>query len=76
MKLQFQTFLHIVNGQWGEWNTVGECSKTCGDGWQQWRRKCDAPAPKGNGNHCTGNDNNETICNIKKCPGMNSEYDL
>ena len=76
IKLKFKAILHIVNGKWGEWNRDGECSSTCDQGWQKWRRECNAPKPKGSGILCSGKDNKTTICNIKNCTGMNNEYDL
>ena len=59
-----------VNGNWGLWNDITMCSKSCGGGTVQSKRKCVNPAPQNGGNSCVGDENNDNrTCNINECPG-------
>eukprot|EP00795_Rhopilema_esculentum_P016407 gene16407-7813_t len=41
-----------INGGYGEWKAVGECSKLCGEGEQTFQRECDNPMPQNGGANC------------------------
>ena len=56
-----------VNGQWGEWRSSGQCSKTCGGGSQYQSRRCDSPAPAKGGNYCQGEHSKYISCNNNEC---------
>jgi len=58
-----------VNGEWAPWNLVGSCSKSCGSGYQERQRTCDAPPPSNGGAPCTGPDWDQVVCNTQPCPG-------
>ena len=64
----------LVDGQWGPWGGYGSCSKTCNSGQKVRTRKCNSPLPSHGGEGCIGSDREETICNIKGCPGNVLSY--
>ena len=33
----------LLHGKWSEWMANGDCSVTCGEGTQEWRRNCANP---------------------------------
>ena len=57
-----------VNGEWGDWDTVGVCSKTCGAGTLPQTRACDNPAPANGGSACAGSAERDVECNLRDCP--------
>uniref|UniRef100_A0A8R1HW91 Peptidase M12B domain-containing protein n=1 Tax=Caenorhabditis japonica TaxID=281687 RepID=A0A8R1HW91_CAEJA len=57
-----------VDGQWGEWRTWGECSRTCGGGVQKALRDCDNPKPRNGGKYCVGQRERYRSCNTQECP--------
>jgi len=58
----------LVNGQWGAWSSLTQCTVTCGGGFQSQTRVCDSPAPSNGGNDC-GTENSQTVrCQIEDCP--------
>ncbi|XP_057313717.1 coadhesin-like [Hydractinia symbiolongicarpus] len=65
-----------VNGGWGPWHNLTECSVTCGKGYYHQKRLCNNPAPKGKGEECQlvttdeyGLCENRTLaCNCQPCP--------
>lgn len=60
----------IVDGAWGEWSRLSECSVTCGIGLRLKTRKCDNPAPKYGGKPCEGDDQESEVCiSGRRCPG-------
>ena len=57
-----------IDCKWGEWEVLGECSKTCGGGTQKQRR--DKLVFEKNGGTCsdTHPDQMESVaCNTKPC---------
>lgn len=59
-----------VNGNWGAWSAVSDCSVTCGVGLQTHRRDCDNPPPKYGGQDCPGDNTKSLLCkDPKHCPG-------
>ena len=57
-----------VNGGFSSWSSWSECSKTCGVGTSTRTRKCDNPAPKNDGFHCFGPEEQSNDCLDKYCP--------
>ncbi|XP_026326266.1 A disintegrin and metalloproteinase with thrombospondin motifs 7 [Hyposmocoma kahamanoa] len=57
-----------VNGGWGDWSPWSECSRSCGAGVSMQTRECNNPAPKYNGDYCTGNRSRYAVCNTDPCP--------
>lgn len=55
----------VVNGGWGNWGSMGKCSRTCGGGIQFAERECNTPAPKNGGRYCVGERKKFSICNTK-----------
>ena len=51
MKLLLQNFL--VDGGYGNFTKVGECSVTCGKGVQVYKRLCNNPKPQHGGKDCS-----------------------
>ncbi|KAL5009842.1 hypothetical protein ScPMuIL_012147 [Solemya velum] len=50
-------------GSWTPWEEWGECSVTCGDGEQIYKRICEG------GDDCIGPDEKTEPCNLGDCPG-------
>ena len=53
----------VIHGGWGNWDNVGNCSRTCGRGVRTRSRKCDNPLPQHGGSHCSGASYESEICN-------------
>ena len=51
-----------INCVWGEWTSVGSCSKECGDGTQTRTRTCTNPAPANGGADCVGEASENQAC--------------
>ncbi|XP_060581974.1 angiopoietin-related protein 2-like [Ruditapes philippinarum] len=56
-----------VHGGWSSWDVWGECSATCGIGMQSRKRSCTNPTPDRIGDHCFGNNIEDTFCNTGSC---------
>ena len=52
----------LVEGQWGPWKPIDDCSKTCGGGSQHQWRECKSPEP------CQGQQTHTVECNKHDCP--------
>ncbi|XP_078346606.1 uncharacterized protein LOC144631897 [Oculina patagonica] len=59
-----------VDGGYGEWESWGDCSVTCGGGQRARSRKCNNPAPQHGGKDCSslGLSTQTMECNTKSCP--------
>ena len=62
-------FVFLANGSWGEWDSYGTCSVTCGDGTKSRARSCSNPTPFGDGSDCSGSSSQSSSCNNEACPG-------
>ena len=60
----------LVNGGWGDWASLTECSQSCGGGSQTFQRECDNAIPAYGGNTCVRNKQETRTCNTKDCPGI------
>lgn len=61
----------VVNGRWSLWGKWSACTKTCGTGGSQTRRRtCTNPPPK-YGGVCIGPGVQTKTCLVKRCPGQN-----
>ena len=62
--------INLVDGNYGNWTKLFECSVTCGVGYELWQRKCDSPPPK-HGGDCFkyGKDRESRVCRRKPCLG-------
>ncbi|XP_071171034.1 SCO-spondin-like [Mytilus edulis] len=58
----------IVDGAWGQWQSWGVCSVSCGGGRQSRMRVCDDPRPDNGGLPCSGSSSEYGYCNIQACP--------
>ncbi|XP_066144477.1 A disintegrin and metalloproteinase with thrombospondin motifs 9 isoform X2 [Euwallacea fornicatus] len=56
-----------IDGGWGEWQSWGSCSRTCGGGIKKSVRYCDSPIPENGGNYCTGKSAQYMSCNTQNC---------
>ncbi|KDR11853.1 A disintegrin and metalloproteinase with thrombospondin motifs 7 [Zootermopsis nevadensis] len=63
---------NAVNGQWGEWLSWSECSRTCGGGVSVSERQCDNPRPANHGRYCLGKRRRYKICNTEPCDDNSS----
>ena len=57
-----------VDGQWGEWESWSDCSKTCGGGQQERSRECNNPPASDGGSECVGESTDIHVCNFESCP--------
>ncbi|XP_050424208.1 A disintegrin and metalloproteinase with thrombospondin motifs 9-like isoform X2 [Adelges cooleyi] len=60
--------LKPVDGEWGNWQPFGECTRTCGGGVQKSYRGCDNPPPSNGGRYCVGKRVKVRSCNTRDCP--------
>lgn len=67
-----------MDGGWTDWNVVGACSVTCGNGLQKRTRTCTNPQPAYGGKACPGNDTDHIPCHPRYCSGVYGDffYDL
>ncbi|KAK0181581.1 hypothetical protein PV327_003854 [Microctonus hyperodae] len=65
---------NAVNGEWGEWGTSGECSRTCGGGIKVTERECDNPKPSNGGKYCLGERRKIEVCNHEPCDPMKPTF--
>ncbi|KAM8871971.1 semaphorin-5B-like [Synchiropus picturatus] len=57
------------NGGWTPWSSWGQCSSTCGIGFEVRQRSCNNPSPRHGGRVCVGQGREERLCNERKpCP--------
>uniref|UniRef100_A0A673IBQ3 Hemicentin-1 n=1 Tax=Sinocyclocheilus rhinocerous TaxID=307959 RepID=A0A673IBQ3_9TELE len=56
-----------VDGNWSEWSSWEECSRTCGQGNRTRVRTCSNPAQHG-GRACEGKAVEAIMCSIRPCP--------
>uniref|UniRef100_H2YPL7 ADAM metallopeptidase with thrombospondin type 1 motif, 6 n=1 Tax=Ciona savignyi TaxID=51511 RepID=H2YPL7_CIOSA len=54
-----------VDGQWADWTSWAECSRTCGTGVSSSHRSCDNPAPEHGGRYCVGGRKRYRSCNTQ-----------
>ncbi|OWF52704.1 A disintegrin and metalloproteinase with thrombospondin motifs 12 [Mizuhopecten yessoensis] len=57
-----------INGNWGEWSSWAECSRSCGAGVSTVERHCENPPPSNGGKYCIGERKRYRICNTDPCP--------
>lgn len=64
-----------VDGKWGAWAEDGDCSVTCGSGFQPFTRACDFPSPRCDGGLCEGSSYELRTCTKDNCPCLfNGDY--
>uniref|UniRef100_A0A8C9YTK0 Semaphorin-2A n=1 Tax=Sander lucioperca TaxID=283035 RepID=A0A8C9YTK0_SANLU len=51
------------NGGWTPWSSWGQCSTTCGTGFELRQRSCNNPSPRHGGRVCVGPSREERFCN-------------
>ncbi|XP_061923374.1 semaphorin-5B-like isoform X2 [Entelurus aequoreus] len=51
------------NGGWTPWSSWGQCSTTCGTGFELRQRSCNNPSPRHGGRVCVGAGRDERFCN-------------
>ncbi|XP_019898051.2 semaphorin-5B isoform X3 [Esox lucius] len=57
------------NGGWTPWSSWGQCSTSCGIGFEVRQRTCNNPSPRHGGRVCVGQGREERLCNDKSpCP--------
>ncbi|KAG8436526.1 hypothetical protein GDO86_007581 [Hymenochirus boettgeri] len=57
-----------VDGNWSDWSSWEECSRTCGSGKRTRVRTCSDPATQEGGKTCAGKTVDFAVCNEKPCP--------
>ncbi|XP_046560771.1 A disintegrin and metalloproteinase with thrombospondin motifs adt-1-like, partial [Haliotis rubra] len=60
------SILLTVDGTWLSWGAFSECDLTCGGGLRSRKRDCEGPFF--GGTDCTGNDEEQELCNEQNCP--------
>ncbi|XP_048353725.1 A disintegrin and metalloproteinase with thrombospondin motifs 10-like [Sphaerodactylus townsendi] len=63
-----------VDGEWGNWSSWGECSRTCGGGVSSSIRYCDSPRPTIGGKYCLGERKRYRSCNTDDCPSGSQDF--
>ncbi|XP_019730956.1 hemicentin-1 isoform X3 [Hippocampus comes] len=58
-----------VDGNWGPWQSWGECTASCGGGERTRVRLCNTPSPSNGGRLCPGDSSQLSRCNVEACPG-------
>lgn len=62
-------FVPIVDGNWSEWSSWEECSRTCGQGNRTRVRTCSNPPAQHGGRACEGKAVEAIMCSLRPCPG-------
>ncbi|RXN06313.1 hemicentin-1 [Labeo rohita] len=57
-----------VDGNWSEWSSWEECSRTCGQGNRTRVRTCSNPSAQHGGRACEGKAVEAIMCSIRPCP--------
>ena len=60
-------FVGVIDGNWGQWESWSECSKTCDIGVHTRSRTCSNPAPLNGGKDCVGSATEESQCSNRPC---------
>lgn len=63
-----QLILHLVDGNWSDWDDWSNCPVTCGGGVQERSRTCTNPPPAFGGESCPGENGESRECNEDPCP--------
>ena len=61
-----------MDGVFGEWSSWSDCTLSCGTGKTFRSRKCFGPLL--GGKPCEGDFNQSQSCNVKSCPGIQSNF--
>lgn len=64
-----------VDGNWSDWSSWEECSRTCGQGNRTRVRTCSNPHAQHGGRACEGKAVEAIMCSIKPCPGTVNKTD-
>ncbi|XP_052812379.1 thrombospondin-2-like [Mya arenaria] len=59
---------NLVDGNWADWSSWGQCDVTCENGTQLRTRTCTNPEPKNGGTDCVGSENEKKVCVRELCP--------
>ncbi|XP_065792281.1 hemicentin-1 isoform X2 [Muntiacus reevesi] len=57
-----------VDGNWSEWSSWEECTRSCGRGNRTRTRTCNNPSVQHGGRPCEGTAVEAIMCNIRPCP--------
>ncbi|XP_030747517.1 A disintegrin and metalloproteinase with thrombospondin motifs 9 isoform X2 [Sitophilus oryzae] len=63
-----------IDGDWGQWQDWGPCSRTCGGGISKSIRACDRPSPEHGGKYCTGRSARYRSCNTQDCDEKTKDF--
>lgn len=63
-----------VDGGWSDYGPWGNCSSSCGEGFQERVRTCTNPPPSQGGAQCSGSDKEFQKCNDGPCPVVNGGF--
>ncbi|XP_072050177.1 A disintegrin and metalloproteinase with thrombospondin motifs 6-like [Amphiura filiformis] len=66
----------VIDGAWSSWETdKSQCSRSCGRGVQQLRKRfCDNPLPMYGGKECPGDSIEYEVCNIHHCDRSQDDF--
>ncbi|GFU37857.1 a disintegrin and metalloproteinase with thrombospondin motifs 9 [Nephila pilipes] len=62
------------NGEWGQWQSFGTCSRSCGGGIARSIRECDNPRPTNGGRYCVGERIRYKSCQTQNCPLGSTDF--
>ena len=57
-----------MDGSWTSWGSFGDCTVSCGGGFQTRNRSCTNPSPKFGGKNCSGQAMEKKDCANNSCP--------
>uniref|UniRef100_A0A8C9R511 ADAM metallopeptidase with thrombospondin type 1 motif 16 n=1 Tax=Scleropages formosus TaxID=113540 RepID=A0A8C9R511_SCLFO len=63
-----------VDGQWSEWSTWSDCSRSCESGVTYRERQCNNPRPSYGGKFCEGSSRFYKLCNTQDCPKGSTDF--
>ena len=72
--LSYHCTLFTVDGGWGSWTGISQCSASCGGGKKVRTRRCDNPVPRSGGLECQGRNSDALDCNAVPCKGKSKIY--
>ena len=66
--------LLLVDGGWGSWTGVSQCSASCEGGKKVRTRRCNNPLPRNGGRECQGRNSDSLDCNSVACTGTKKNW--
>ena len=74
MQFNLYNLSFTVHGNWSDWQVSGECSTTCGLGYQFMYRYCNNPSKSEFGDDCMGNNTETVECTVANCSSKSNGW--